>query len=654
MRAYEHLESKAGKGVRVAMRSSALGEDMEGTSFAGQYRSELNVSADNILQAYKEIVASKYSVPAMTYRLNMGIRDEDVAMCAGCLKMVEAVSGGVMYSRNPVRPREETVLINSVWGLPKSVVDGSTATDLFVVSRADPMRIVKREIPLKEQQLVCYPEEGVCRLQMTDEKGAVASLSDAKAIELAGTGVRIEEHYGTPQDMEWALESDGSIILLQCRPLQKRPLHEAGEAEALEGPENAQEILKGGVTASSGAGAGDVFIVKKDMDALRFPKGGVLVASHALPRWATVLDRASAVVTERGSVAGHLANVAREFGVPALFGVERAVERLKQGQEVTVDADALRVYEGRVEDLLKQTVRPGNLMEGSPVFEALRGAASHIVPLTLLDPDSPDFSPRNCRTFHDMTRYCHEKVVEEMFRFGKEHRFPERSSKQLFVKVPMQWWILNLDDGLKGEVGRYVRLEDIVCAPMLALWEGITAVPWEGPPAVDGRGFMSVMFQATANRALVPGMRSAYATRNYFMISKEYCSLSSRFGFHFSTIEALVGERSGENYIRFIFKGGAADAHRRHRRVLFVGEILDEYDFRTEVREDNLIARIEDREEEFMKGRLRILGYLIIHTRQLDMIMANDASVALYRKKIRRDIKELTDATWKNETEKKN
>ncbi len=170
MGAYRELEAKAGKDVKVSLRSSALGEDLVGASFAGQYRSELNVSSDDIIDAYKEIVASKYSLQAIAYRLNRGILDEDIAMCVGCMVMVNATAGGVTYSRNPLHVRDDSIFINSVWGLPKSVVDGSVAADLFVVSRKEPMSIRQREIKIKEQRFVCYPEEGVCRLDVTGER----------------------------------------------------------------------------------------------------------------------------------------------------------------------------------------------------------------------------------------------------------------------------------------------------------------------------------------------------------------------------------------------------------------------------------------------------------------------------------------------------
>ncbi|MFC2171299.1 PEP/pyruvate-binding domain-containing protein [Acidobacteriota bacterium] len=639
---YRLLEEEAGKEVMLAIRSSALGEDAAGASFAGQYRSELNVSGEHILHAYKEIVASKYSLSAMSYRLNRGIKDEDIAMSVGCMSMVGAVSGGVLYTRNPINIRDDAIVINAAWGLPKAVVDGRSSVDTFYIGRGEPPVVRQREIRKKESKFVNDPHEGIQRIDVTEEESRKACLTDVQILDLTGMAIKIEKYYQAPQDIEWAIGTDGTITLLQCRPLRQHGPSEGetGGDRRVSAPR--QAILRGEIAASSGAAAGRVFIARRDMDALRFPEKAVLVTAQSLPHWATLLNRASALVAEQGSLACHLANVAREYGVPALFAVKGALDTLQDDQLITVDADGLGIYDGRIEEILKIDSKPRNFMEGSPVYEALTSAAQHIVPLTLLDPAALTFMPEHCKTLHDITRYCHEKSVSEMFRFGKDHSFPERSSKQLVCEVPMQWWILNLDDGYAEEVdGRQVRLENIVSIPMLALWEGIIRFPWEGPPSVDGKGFMSIMFEATRNRSLIPGAPSHYGNRNYFMISKNYCSFTSRLGFHFSMVEALVTERATENYVSFQFKGGAADYDRRLKRVMFVRDILEENGFRVDVREDNLIARLEGQPMDVMEKNLQILGYLTIHTRQLDMIMSNEASVNYYRAKISENLAEI-------------
>ena len=642
MNACRELEGTVGGKIGLAVRSSALGEDTARTSFAGQYRTELNVSSEEIIEAYKEVIASKYSLPAITYRLNRGFRDADISMGVGCLVMIDAEAGGVIYSRNPVDLSDNSIFINSVWGLPESVVDGSVACDLFVVTREKPIRVIQKEIKVKEKKSIRRSQDGVSRIDLPQDIGELPSIDETQACILAELAIKMEEYYTLPQDIEWAIDPDGAIYILQCRPLQQMETAKIALPEDMIRPDKEDIVVRGGITASQGSACGPVYFADTGVDILRFPEGAVLVVQQALPRWASLLNRAAAVVTEQGGFAGHLANIAREFGVPALFGVKGVRDQLNSGDIITVDAGGLTIYKGKIDSLLVESDIEKNLMQGSPVYDTLKKVSRHIIPLNLLDPDSPDFNPASCKTFHDITRFVHEKSVHEMFNFGKDHDFSERSSKQLFYKVPMQWWILNLDDGFNEEIeGKYVKLDNIASIPMLAFWDGFVAVPWDGPPAIDGKGFMSVVFRSTQNTALTPGVRSRYANRNYFMISKNYCSLNSRLGYHFSTMEALVSDRVNENYVGFQFKGGAADYQRRLKRALFIKELLEKYDFRVEIREDNLIARVEHHEKEYMKKRLQILGYLTLHTRQLDMIMANDSEVRYYKAKIMKDIREL-------------
>ncbi|MFZ2632739.1 MAG: PEP/pyruvate-binding domain-containing protein [Desulfosalsimonadaceae bacterium] len=642
MCAWRVLENEMGRPLAVALRSSAYGEDAADNSFAGQYRSELNVREENLFSAYKDIVASLYSLTAITYRLNRGLRDEDIYMSVGCIRMVDALAGGVMYSRNPLDITDHSIIMNAAWGLPKAVVDGGADCDIFIITRHPDMHITRREIKEKKDQYLCYPEEGVCRFDVTGDMKDSPSITDDHALTLAGLAVNLEQYYGGPQDIEWAVAKDGVIYILQCRPLRQVQAEktDALGAMAQEGTENV--IASGGVVICPGVAFGPVYMVNSTADMVNFPDKAVLAARQALPIWASLLNRAAAVITEQGTFAGHLANVAREFNIPSIFGLKGITALLKNNDMVTVDTHHQCVYSGKINMLPDAPVAARNRMEGSPVYNVLSEISRHITPLNLLDPYASDFKPENCKTFHDITRFSHEKSVQEMFNFGKENNFSERSSKQLYYKVPMQWWVLNLDDGFNEEVaGKYIRLENIASIPMLALWDGLIAIPWDGPPRIDGKGLASVMFQSTINRALEPGMQSAYTERNYFMVSKNFCSFTSRLGYHFAITEALVSDRKGENYISFQFKGGAADNQRRIRRVQFIADILADNGFRVEVREDTLIARVEGFEMDYMLERLKILGYLIIHTRQLDMIMTNPNAVCYYRAKIDKDIQKI-------------
>jgi pyruvate,water dikinase len=639
--AYAELTARLGRAPRVALRSSAMGEDALNTSFAGQYRSELNVSRENLGPAYKEVLASKYSLAALNYRLHKGLRDEDVAMCVGVMEMVDAAAGGVMYSRDPTDIRSDQVLINAVHGLAKSVVDGSVTPDLWVISRGAPPAIVRREIRDKKQKAVCLPEEGV--VLVPDPAAAQPALSDEQALELARVALALEEHFALPQDIEWCLDQAGRLLILQSRPLQQLPSPPREEAgPAAPAAADQEVLLRGGETASPGVAAGPVFVVRNHADLLQFPPGAVLVTAFPHPGWATLLPGAAAVVTDRGGITGHLANVAREFGVPALFNTGEATARLQGGALITVDADGRTVYAGRVEGLLTRALPRRGLMANTPVGETLKEVMALVTPLNLTDPDSPDFKPTACRTLHDITRFAHEVSVKEMFAIDQQKAVFRYFIKRLVTDVPLQWWVLNLEDGFKEEVpGKEVSLDQIASAPMLALWEGITAAPWEGPPPVDTRGFLSVVMGAAAGPDLAAAGGTIFGNQNYFMISRDFVNLTSRLGFHFSTVEALVGEQPFENYLRFTFKGGAADYSRRVLRAQFVGEILTRYDFQVDVKEDALFARLEGESRGYMLSRLKILGYITIHTRQLDMIMLNDADVQYYRGKITHDLDRL-------------
>ncbi|WP_034622011.1 PEP/pyruvate-binding domain-containing protein [Desulfovermiculus halophilus] len=624
--------------TKLAVRSSALGEDVAHSSFAGQYRSLLNIDSDQLPRAYKDVVASKYTLQGISYRYHRGIRDDSVLMGVGCLEMISTSVSGIMYTQNPTVEGDQAVIITAVYGLPKGAVDGSLPTDTFVLERNQSLDLRAQYLAHKTEQLLSSPSQGVVSSPVPTDQQDEPCLSMDRLQSLAQAGLKIEAHFGLAQDIEWAITEDDRLIFLQTRPLS------LGHKDTPQEQSNLTPLLQGGLTASPGVGSGEVFHVENETDLVQFPEHAVLVSSKSLPQWAPALARAGAMITEHGSVAGHLANIAREFGVPSIVGLQEAASQLSNGQMVTVDADACKIYSGQTNGGTAGQRKPHRPIQGTPVYDLLQRLSEHILPLHLVDPEAPEFRARNCRTLHDITRFAHEKAVQEMFEFGVQHQFSPRAGKQLRTTVPMQWWVLNLEDGFREEVnGRYVHLSQIQSVPMLALWRGITAFPWQGPPSLDRRGFVSVLYQATINPELNETAATNFKVKNYFMISKEFCNLFSRFGFHFSSVEALVGTRIRENYIRFQFRGGAADYFRRVKRTQFVGALLENYGFHVRLREDALVARMDNYEADFLIQRLKIVGHLIIHTRQLDMIMDNDAIAEQYRERMQAELEEVKD-----------
>jgi pyruvate, water dikinase len=629
---YGRLEKLTYPGVKVAMRSSALGEDTAGVSFAGLYRSVLHIGRDSLAAAYKEVIAGKYGTKAVAYRRKRGYRHEDIEMCVGCMAMVDALISGVTYSRDPAGDDSDTIRINAVSGLATSVVDGTRATDLYLVSREKPHTLVYSEI-----------RQG---REAGGGQGVPSTLTYGQLKKLAEAAMTLELHFGNPQDIEWSFDQQGRLYILQSRSIPPH-LEQAVDMPqvAAEGGEGGDgPILFGGICASRGVVCGEVRRVES-VDLLQsFPKGAVLLVEHPLPEWAPLLGRASALIAAHGSEAGHLATVAREFAIPALLNLPEALTTLNNGDTITVNAGARAIYRGCREDLLRVGAVKRDIMAGSPVQRIVTEALQHITPLNLNDPASHQFKAKWCETLHDITRFCHEKSVSEMFNFGDKFKFHQGAAKRLVGNVPLEWWVIDLADGFREDVdtqGPTIRVEDIDSLPMQAIWSGISAVPWEGPPRVSMRGFGAIIFQSAMRPDLDPAVASNLTTKNYFLISKNFCNLSVRLGYHYAMIEAYLSELLTENYVTFRFKGGAADMRRKAVRAKLLAEVLQVYDFRVELRSDALLARIKKRPKDFLEERLQILGYLTQHARQLDMVMDDPHLVERYKQKFLTDIAEM-------------
>lgn len=633
LRAYDDLAERVlstGKSAlpHVSMRSSAIGEDGE-LSFAGQYLSLLNVSRERLVRSYKFIVASLYTPRAISYRLSKGIRDEDVSMSVACVQMIEAVASGVAYSRHPLHPSEDYILINAVWGLGPYAVDGVITPDTYTMARTEGHALLELKTSHKPSRLASNPEGGLTDLPVPTEKQDLPCLSVEQAKLLAGYVLKIEEHYGCPQDVEWAMDEAGRILILQARPLRVEIPSATCTDAVVPDPTLYPLLVESASVAFPGVGFGKAFQIHNEQDLLAFPEGAVLVAKHSSPKFVMAMPKAQAIVTDSGSVTGHMASLSREFEVPTLLGARVAVDSIPTGTEVTVDAFSGKVYLGRVAELLDRRVQRPVSTAATAVHRTLKRVCSLITPLHLTDPKAPSFAPKSCRSFHDIMRYVHELSYVQMFQISDLVSGAGGCAIKLSAPLPLDLAVIDLGGGLEdiGERARSTTVKHVASIPFKALLKGMLHedLRYHNPRPIELRGFLSVM----SEQMLSPGHLGAerFGDHSYAIVSDKYLNFSSRVGYHYGVLDSYCGQTQNKNYITFSFKGGAADDVRRNRRARAIALILKNHHFSVEAVADRVDARFQKYEQPVIEQKLEVLGKLLLFTRQMDMLMHSETSI---------------------------
>jgi pyruvate,water dikinase len=625
--AYDRLAESLGSPPAVAVRSSAIGEDTA-YSFTGQFLTLLNVKREGLVEAYRKVVESLFSAEAIHYRRFHKLAAS--AMPVGFLVMADAVASGVVYTADPSRPDARVVLVHVVRGLGPSLVDGRTSPETVTVELDPELHIGQRTASLQTTMVVTTPDGGVRDEPLPQELAAAPSLSDEDVLSLARMAVAIHEHFGGPQDVEWAMDAERRLWILQSRPLRMASSSDSGDLPPVGG---FPLLLEGGDTAFPGVGSGRVVVMDEEGDMEQFPQGAVLVAPRSSPRFVRLMSKAAAIVTDFGGVTGHMAALTREFHVPALLNTRSATGLLKTGVNVTVDARSRRVYEGTVAELLEaetQRVREDERLRQdrtSPAFRLLNSVSELVLPLNLVNPRSPDFSQENCRTLHDIARFVHEKSYEEMFRMGEGMGDLRGVSTVLDVFLPIDLYIIDLGDGINAPPGtKRLKPAHVVSTPLKALLAGMLdkRIPRFGPRPMDLRGFMSIMARHAVTN---PEEERTFRDPCYALVSDEYLNYTARVGYHFGVVDTYCGEAINKNYISILFRGGAADYTRRYRRARAISGILEHYGFSTNVRGDALTARLSKRSLQETVAQLEMVGRLLQFFRQMDAAMASEEVV---------------------------
>ena len=591
--AYDSWQQADGKSVTVAVRSSAINEDGN-FSFAGQYSTVLNVNRPEIGYAYKQILASKYSPEAIFYRINQGLGDEETAMSVLVQEMVTASCSGVLYTAGVTSKTldQDHLHLHITPGLGEQLVAGNVNPDYYLLDRKAPHTIISKQTrsPI---------------------------IGDEQARALALQGMRIENYFSAPQDIEWAINDRDELYILQARELQvSREIQPDGDLHLYRD----KILLSDCEKASGGVGAGVVFRVDSARDVEQVPEGAVIVTKDSPPDFVRVINKVSAVLSERGSRASHFATVAREFGVPFLAGIENARSRFEAGTTLTVDGNSGTVYEGFLQELVKKHTKPPR---SNPYHRVLSEALKFITPLELTDPAGENFNPEGCRSMHDIIRFCHEKALYSMFTTGRPGT--GRGSLRLDGDIPLDVFLFDVGGGISGEdhKGQAVPLHLVVSTPFQALWKGLShpEIQWKQKP-FDWDAYDKIELAGG-----VPPKKDSFAFASYAVVSPDYLHFNLRFGYHFTIVDVLCGDNSAENHCLLRFAGGGGDYEQLSLRIDFLSGVLERLDFIVDKKGDLLEAKLHGFSREEMIQKLDVLGRLLGASKLMDMVLDSDEMV---------------------------
>ena len=640
--AFDVLADRTGKSG-FALRSSAVDEDTS-FSFAGQYLSFLNVHRDVLLDYYKQVLASKFTPSAIYYLLSRSLSDMDFGMGVVCMEMVDAAASGVVYTLDPINPEGSYVVINSVFGLGSYLVNGTLTPDVFHVSRTNKEVIFSRA-SRKTVQLKLVSEKNIEQAPVPASDQDRLSLDGEQLAMLVEYALKIEERFGCPQDIEWAVNHSGKIFLLQARPLnipQGRAVYNV-PAEF-----NSLRLMDGGTPICAGMASGPVFHLTSVADLDNVPQGAILVTTNPSPYLVAVMHKINALVTMVGGNTSHLATLARELGLPTVVGMTQA-HQLPANREVTINAGQGAIFDGSHPEWIAASAKTPRSVTLSSTDEYTRRMIYPIVHLNVIHPSDPRFTSDNCLTMHDILRYIHQKSMDEIFTVLKGTSNKEKIGLRLKTKIPLIVNIIYLDQNyLDAKKQRWVPEHEIQSRPMQALWGGILVEGWpQSQVPADLKGFIAVM---GAN--IQEGHTPEFSENSYAFLSQEYMLLNLRMGYHFSTIESLATAEPEKNYIRMQFKLGGAPLERRMRRIWLISELMRMIGFENSSQGDFLDSTIAYQSEEGILERLKLLGRITILTKQLDMALSNDARTRWYLKEFTKTLglKSQGDSSNGNET----
>jgi pyruvate,water dikinase len=597
-------------GLLWAVRSSATYEDGN-YSFAGQFDSCLNIDTKNLISAYLDVLAGRFTDRAVKYRIHMGFREIKTPMAVLFMPMIDPIAAGVLYTTDLKDPQSNLMIVNAVPGLADKMVRGEESADVFYIRKGPVPEIFKT-----------VPASGGAE---TDTLPAY--ISQGKLVELSRLGMEATEKSGSDLDIEWAMDRDGKIWLLQARSLEIIPLemdmgHSWQTRKKLPIP-----LLEKGITIFPGRAEGPVYLLKNGSDLSLVPKGAVVVADNPTPEMAEILPRIAAFLAKEGNPVGHLATLTREFSVPSIFRIGKNANILSREYTISINATERKIYKG--------SIWPGMQKR---VFDRIKSVKQHhksgplydlVLKLNLLDPTAPSFKSKSCQSIHDTLRFMHEISVREMFGFGdQQNGVWKKKSRKLITDLPFKFRVIDLDGSIAKD-SRKILPEDIGSVPFQALWRGISDKRLSWPNRWEGE---MVGLPPAFRKTVLGGGRGPRrpTDTNYAIVARDYINLNARVAYHYTMVDAMIGPGSENNHIHYRFRGGGGNKTSLKRRARFLEIILRNAGYGVERRGDLITAWFTKYPKLDSEKALETLGRLMVCARQLDSVLKSDSDTKHY------------------------
>jgi pyruvate, water dikinase len=343
--------------ILCAIRSSATAEDLPTASFAGQQASFLNVNGrEELIESVKKCWASLFEPRAIFYRSKHGFSKASIAVIVQ--KMVNAQKSGIMFTIDPTTG-DDTILIESTWGLGESIVGGEVEPDSYKVSKAELEKGARQEAIMEvkisqktKMRFYDYTLNTNVEVNVPENKANAQVLTKDEILKLAEYGIMIEKYYrDQPQDIEFAIDEKGRITFVQTRAITTKAKE---MIEKIDTSHNGKKKLLQGTGASPGIVSGKIKLILRKDDITKIENGDIIVTTMTSPDLVPGMSKSAAIITDLGGRTCHAAIVSREMGIPAIVGTKIATRILRDAQEVTVDAYNGVVYEGKLKLIKEQ------------------------------------------------------------------------------------------------------------------------------------------------------------------------------------------------------------------------------------------------------------------------------------------------------------